>query len=80
MVTVKFFGWAKDIAGCDERHFTATEPQRLEEVWREIAAAIPALAAYTAEFAFAINYEYAGAAAIVRNGDEIAILPPVSGG
>jgi molybdopterin converting factor subunit 1 len=80
MVTVKFFGWAKDAAGCNERAFTFPHAINTAELWNEIGKEYPSLAGYKEKFALAVNYEYATVESVIHDGDEVAIIPPVSGG
>jgi len=80
MVTVKFFGWAKDAAGCSERALACSAAMSAAEFWNEIGREYPSLAGYKEKFALAVNYEYATAASVIRDGDEVAVIPPVSGG
>jgi molybdopterin synthase sulfur carrier subunit len=49
-------------------------------VWRELAGEFPALAGYERSISTALNADYARMDAEVHDGDEIAFLPPVSGG
>ena len=49
-------------------------------VWRELAGEFPALAEYERSISSALNADYARMDAEVHDGDEIAFLPPVSGG
>jgi len=45
-----------------------------------LARAYPALSAGGATLAFAVNREHASSAAVLHEGDELALLPPVAGG
>ena len=49
-------------------------------VWDHLAAEFPAVAPYAASMSCAVNADYARLTTAVRDGDEIAFLPPVSGG
>ena len=49
-------------------------------VWRELAGEFPDLAPYERSISSAVNADYARMDDVVRDGDEIAFLPPVSGG
>jgi molybdopterin converting factor small subunit len=52
----------------------------LEELWSVLADQHPGLAPMRETLAFAINGEYARMEEAVSIGDEVAVLPPVSGG
>ena len=49
-------------------------------VWERLATEFPAIAPYAASMSCAVNADYARLATEVHDGDEIAFLPPVSGG
>jgi molybdopterin converting factor small subunit len=49
-------------------------------VWRDLAGEFPALADYERSISAALNADYARMDAEVHDGDEVAFLPPVSGG
>lgn len=78
-VTVLFFGAAADAAGTRQTSLTA-DGVSLDEVWTMIADRFPGVAPMRGTLAFALNSEYATLEDTVSAGDEIAVLPPVSGG
>jgi molybdopterin converting factor small subunit len=55
-------------------------PASVETVWDGLVLELPALAEYRSTMSVAVNAEYARMATPVREGDEVAFLPPVSGG
>lgn len=79
-VKVLFFGAAADRAGVRETEVTPPESPSLESLWSSLAGLYPELSPMRGTLAFAINGEYATAEAPVSPGDEVAVLPPVSGG
>ncbi|MGH9866096.1 MAG: molybdenum cofactor biosynthesis protein MoaE [Candidatus Acidiferrales bacterium] len=80
LVRVLFFGQLKEIVGKAEDGCVAPEGARLEDVFANYAADFPRLAPFKDSVAGAINQEYAPWDARLRAGDEVAFLPPVSGG
>jgi molybdopterin converting factor small subunit len=52
----------------------------LAELWPLLTEQFPGLAPMRDTLAFAVNDEYARGDAVVSPGDEVAVLPPVSGG
>jgi molybdopterin converting factor small subunit len=52
----------------------------LDELWQLLAERHPGLSPMRDTLAFAVNGEYARGDALVSPGDEVAVLPPVSGG
>jgi molybdopterin converting factor subunit 1 len=79
-VTVKLFARLKDLAGAGELVREVEAPATVHTVWKALTAELPALVQYEATMSVAVNAEYAKMAAVVRDGDEVAFLPPVSGG
>jgi molybdopterin converting factor subunit 1 len=80
MIKVLLFGAAADRAGTRETELPVEEGVTLAEIWPLLAGRHPDLAPMRDTLAFAINGEYARKDASVSPGDEIAVLPPVSGG
>ena len=80
MIKVLLFGAAADRAGTRETELQVEDSLILAELWPLITERHPDLAPMRDTLAFAINGEYARKDASVSPGDEIAVLPPVSGG
>lgn len=78
-VKVLLFGAAADLAGTREAELSTGETT-LDGLWPLLAERYPDLAPMRGNLAFAVNEEYARGEDPVRPGDEIAVLPPVSGG
>lgn len=79
-VKVLLFGAAADLAGVRETRLDPPENGSLASLWETLAAEYPKLSPMRETLAFAVNGEYATAQARVSGGDEVAVLPPVSGG
>jgi sulfur-carrier protein len=78
-ITVLLFGAAADRAGTRETRVAVGE-MTLDELWPLLAERYPDLSPMRDTLAFAVNGEYARRDARVVSGDEVAVLPPVSGG
>ncbi|HUK54745.1 MAG TPA: molybdenum cofactor biosynthesis protein MoaE [Candidatus Binatia bacterium] len=79
-VRVLFFGRLKDIVGRGEEDAELPEGARVEDLFARYSAAFPALGGLRPSVAASVNQELAGWAARLGAGDEVAFLPPVSGG
>ena len=79
-VTVRLFARLRELAGQDELRVEVADGSTAQDVWNGLAATYPPLADYTTAISVAVNEDYARLTASVRDGDEIAFLPPVSGG
>jgi molybdopterin synthase catalytic subunit len=79
-VKVLFFGMLKDIVGCAEEQLEIPEDPRLGDIFDHYAARFPRLQGMAGSIVLARNHEFSGPSSPVAEGDEIALLPPVSGG
>jgi MoaE-MoaD fusion protein len=79
-VKVLFFGMLKDIAGRAEERAEFAPGALLSTVFDHYAAQFPKLREMAASIVLARNHEFAAPSTPVSEGDEVAFLPPVSGG
>jgi len=79
-IRVLFFASLADIAGGRERCVESAEVTDVISVFNKFAAEFPAMEAHRASILLALNSEFARPDTPVSDGDEIAFLPPVSGG
>jgi MoaE-MoaD fusion protein len=78
-VSVRLFAGLRERAGTDRLEVELPEDARVKDVLAAMAAT-PVGALRDRECVVAVNREYAGADEPVRAGDEVALVPPVSGG
>jgi molybdopterin converting factor subunit 1 len=79
-VTVRLFARLRDITGVAELPRDVAPDATIRTVWRELVQEFPDLGRYERSISSAVNADYARMDDHVREGDEIAFLPPVSGG
>jgi molybdopterin synthase sulfur carrier subunit len=79
-VRVKLFARLHDIAGNQELYRDVEPGATIGSVWRTLVADFPELAPYERSISSAVNADYARMDRAVADGDEVAFLPPVSGG
>jgi len=79
-VTVRLFARLRDLAGAGELIREVPAGATAREVWNDLVLEWPALREYEKTMSVAVNAEYARMTAAVHDGDEVAFLPPVSGG
>ena len=77
---VLFFGQLKDITGSSEDSPELGEGASLESVFEHYASRFPRLRDLRSSIVIARNHQFSVASTPVSDGDEIAFLPPVSGG
>lgn len=78
-VTVRLFARLREIAGAPELERDVEVPT-LGGLWDQLAREYPAMAPYRGSVSGAVNAEYARMDTPISDGDEVAFLPPVSGG
>src|SRR5947207_13725741 len=79
-VKVLFFGMLKDIVGRVEEPLDIADGARLSTVFDYYAGRFPQLRELAGSIVLARNQEFSEASSAVMEGDEVAFLPPVSGG
>lgn len=79
-IRVLFFGVLRDITGRREDQLELPEGGRLESVFEHYASLFPRLRGMASSVVLALNQEFAGPTSALTEGDEVAFLPPVSGG
>ncbi len=79
-VRVLFFGVLKDLTGCGSDVLTLPDQAKAGDVLEHYGRRVSALTGMLGSIAISVNQEYAGADAKLHAGDEVALLPPVSGG
>ena len=79
-VTVILFAAARDLAGADSLALDLPAGATVADLRAELARRVPALAKLLAKSAVAVNHDFAEDDRVLAPGDEVAIIPPVSGG
>ena len=79
-VRVLFFGQLKEIVGLAQEDAELSEGARVEDLFERYGRRFPKLAEFRPSVAASLNQEYAEWRAPLAAGDEVAFLPPVSGG
>lgn len=79
-VRVLFFGQLKDIVGVSQDDTELSEGSRVEDLFERYGRRFPKLVEFRPSIAASVNQEYAHWRSPLASGDEVAFLPPVSGG
>ena len=79
-VRVLFFGRLKDIVGKSEEQAELSEGARVEDLFERYGRSFPELAKFRASVVASVNQEFAEWRSPLAADDEVAFLPPVSGG
>jgi molybdopterin synthase catalytic subunit len=79
-VTVHLFARLRDEAGTGVWECDLPARASVADVWRAVTSRYPSLEPFGGSVTTAINADFAKRTAAVHDGDEVAFLPPVSGG
>jgi molybdopterin converting factor subunit 1 len=79
-VKVLFFGRLKEVLGRTEELIDVAEGASIEELFSQYCTSSPALSRFRSSLVASRNQEFAAWSTLLHSGDEIAFLPPVSGG
>ncbi len=79
-VRVRLFAVQRELAGARDLELRLASPATVEDAWSALVGRVPVLAPGRASVRFAVNGEYADATTTLDDGDELACIPPVSGG
>ncbi len=79
-IRVLFFGMLKDLVGRDADALSLPDGATVRELLAHYELQVPKMRPYLPSLAVAVNQEFATASALLRDHDEVGLLPPVSGG
>ncbi len=79
-VRILLFGALKDLMDRDRDTMELPEQATVEDLLRRFMTAAPQMQKFASSLAIAVNREYAFPSHVLQDGDEVALLPPVSGG
>lgn len=79
-VNVLFFGQLKEFLGCAQESIELQQGSSIEDLFQQLASGNPDLQKFRNSLVASRNQEFAGWRTALEAGDEIAFLPPVSGG
>jgi molybdopterin synthase sulfur carrier subunit len=79
-IRILFFASLTDVTGAPEITVEVSEHSTVGSVLGELTVRFPGLDAYRGRILSAINSVYATRETLLKDGDEVAFFPPVSGG
>ena len=82
MITVKYFASLRSVAGKEEEQFSMGSETTIEKLSEEISKTAPKLGEMIRgnKIIVSVNMDVVQPGAVIKDGDEIALLPPFSGG
>ena len=79
-VRLLLFAVLRDITGKSEADLSLHDGASAADVWQSLREEYPALSGYSHPPLVAVNETYAKPETLLREGDELAFIPPVAGG
>ena len=79
-ITILVFARLRDLVGAPRLDRDVAAGSTVEDVWQALAGECPAAAPHRGALSAAVNAGYAKFSTPLAEGDEVAFLPPVSGG
>jgi molybdopterin converting factor subunit 1 len=79
-IRVKLFAILRERAGTGDVVLDLPEGATVRAAADSLSSQLPRICEYARRVAYAVNREYVSADATLKDGDELAVIPPVSGG
>ena len=79
-VTIRLFARLRELAGTAELVRQVPDGASAQDAWNALVAEFPAMQDYGGSISCAVNEDYSRLTTPLHDGDEVAFLPPVSGG
>jgi len=79
-ITIRYFAGHRDIIGRSEEQLELVPGATVGSLWELLVGRYPRLAGYSGRVLYAVNQEFGTLATELHDGDEVAFVPPVSGG
>jgi molybdopterin converting factor subunit 1 len=80
LIKVRLFATLRQMAGWSGKELEAPEGSSVQDLILQLEQEYPSLTLTGRTFYIAVNEEYAQPGRVLQAGDEVALLPPVSGG
>ena len=79
-VHVTFFAQSRDLAGCAGTAESISPGMTIHDLMERLLVRFPKLASLQSSLRVAVGVDYQNGDYLLRDGDEVAILPPMQGG
>ena len=80
VIRLRFFASVRERLGMTETLWQGSDRETVGTIWEALKPSHPELVPMEKSLAFAVNEEYVGKDYPLKDNDELALLPPVSGG
>ena len=79
-ISVQLFAVARDLARCESLTLSVPEGATVSQLREQLFARFPELVPFAGSLQIAVDQQYASDATLLTADQEVAIIPPVSGG
>jgi molybdopterin synthase catalytic subunit len=79
-VHIRFFAGQRDVVGQTELDLSIPPGTTVDQLWARLTNEYPPLSRYSGHVRCAVNHEFCEPSTVLNAGDEVAYIPPVSGG
>ncbi len=79
-ITLRFFGQLRELTNTEETPIQVKEGTRIEDLIWLVGERFPVTKEHLKIVSFSIDNEYAAKDAVLREGNVVGLLPPISGG
>lgn len=79
-IHIRYFAMMRELIGKSDEMMTLQTPATARDAFAQLAAATPRIAGLEKSIMLMVNEEYARADHVLQDGDDLAFIPPVSGG
>jgi MoaD family protein len=79
-VKVKLFAAFRDIVGAKEEDLELKEGSTVQSLLEDYIRRFPQMGRFREHIILSVNKEYGASGRLLKDGDEVSFLPPVSGG
>ncbi|HEX9653718.1 MAG TPA: molybdopterin converting factor subunit 1 [bacterium] len=79
-IKLKFFGQLRELAKLPETEIEVKASATVNDLREIVGEHFPSLREHLKVVSFAVDSEYASRETVLNDGDEVALLPPISGG
>jgi molybdopterin converting factor small subunit len=79
-ISVSFYSHLREVTGCAQTSETVPDGATLDDLWRQLAVRFPQLADWERSTLIAVGVDYQPRSCRLKEGDEVALFPPVQGG
>jgi molybdopterin converting factor subunit 1 len=79
-IRLLYLGMLKEIAGTVAEDVDLPDGSTAADLWSRAVERFPKMKGYERSIAISVNQEFAARSTVLRDGDEVGLLPPVSGG